>query len=161
MGRTILSASTDDAPALEGYQGHGVMTWAMLDALGSGDLNGNATLEVTELASYLDVKVPEISSAAFGFRQVPQMSVQGSDFALGSAVAVLGDAPETFPATLSHVVAGGTQVLDAPDGAEMLVIETGVFYGVFKIEEQGGFARIAKDGKALGWVPVAALTPLQ
>jgi WD40 repeat protein len=161
MGRTILSASTDDAPALEGYQGHGVMTWAMLDALGSGDLNGNATLEVTELASYLDMKVPEISSAAFGFRQVPQMSVQGSDFALGSAVAVLGDAPETFPATLSHVVAGGTQVRDAPDGAEVLVIEAGVFYGVFKIEERDGFARIAKDGRSLGWVPVAALTPLQ
>lgn len=161
MGRTILSASTDDAPALEGYQGHGVMTWAMLDALGSGDLNGNATLEVTELASYLDVKVPEISSAAFGFRQVPQMSVQGSDFALGSAVVVLGDAPETFPATLSHVVAGGTDVLDAPNGAAVQVIESGVFYGVFKIEERDGFARIAKDGKALGWVPVAALMPLQ
>jgi hypothetical protein len=59
------------------------------------------------------------------------------------------------------VVAGGTQVLDVPDGAEVLVIEQGVFYGVFKIEEQDGFARIAKDGAALGWVPVAALTPLQ
>ncbi|GAB1478113.1 hypothetical protein MASR2M74_06560 [Paracoccaceae bacterium] len=40
-------------------------------------------------------------------------------------------------------------------------IPGGVFFGVFKAEERDGFARIAKDGKALGWVPVAALTPLQ
>ncbi|GAB1481000.1 hypothetical protein MASR2M74_35830 [Paracoccaceae bacterium] len=161
MGRTVLSASTDDAPALEGYQGHGVMTWAMLDALGQADANGNATIEVTELAGWLDAKVPEISSAAFGFRQVPQMSIRGSDFAFGAAVAVLGDAPESFPATLSHVVAGGTAVLDTPGGAMVQEIPGGVFFGVFKAEERDGFARIAKDGKALGWVPVAALTPLQ
>ena len=36
MGRTVLSASTDDAPALEGYRGHGVFTYALLDALGRG-----------------------------------------------------------------------------------------------------------------------------
>jgi hypothetical protein len=137
------------------------MTWAMLDALGQGDTNGNATIEVTELASYLDLKVPEISAATFGFRQVPQMSIKGSDFALGSRVSVLGDAAESFPATLSHVVAGGTQVLDAPGGASVQVIAAGVFYGVFRIEDQNGFARIAKDGRALGWVPAASLTPLQ
>ncbi len=161
MGRTILSASTDDAPALEGYRGHGVMTWSLLDAMALGDTNGNATIEVTELASYLDVKVPEISAAAFGMRQVPQMSIKGSDFALGAAVTVLGDAPESFPATLTHVVAGGTPVADGPGGAEVMVIDAGVFFGVFRIEEQNGFARIAKDGKALGWVPAAALVPLQ
>lgn len=161
MGRTILSASTDDAPALEGYRGHGVMTWSLLDAMASADTNGNATIEVTELASYLDVKVPEISASAFGFRQVPQMSIKGSDFALGAAVTVLGDAPESFPATLSHVVAGGTPVTDAPGGAEVMVIDAGVFFGVFRIEERDGFARIAKDGRALGWVPVQALVPLQ
>ena len=57
MGRTILSASTDDALALQGYLGHGVKTWTMLDALDQGDTNGNATIEVTELAGYLDLKV--------------------------------------------------------------------------------------------------------
>jgi hypothetical protein len=116
---------------------------------------------VTELAAYLDLKVPEISAAAFGLRQVPQMSIKGSDFALGSKVSVLGDAPESFPATLSHVVAGGTQVLDVPGGQPVQEIAAGVFYGVFRIEENDGFARIAKDGQALGWVPVTALTPLQ
>lgn len=161
MGRTILSASTDDAPALEGYQGHGVMTWAMLDAMGQADANGNATIEVTELASFLDVKVPEVSFAAFGLRQVPQMSIKGSDFALGSMVSVLDASAESFPSTLTHVVAGGASVLDAPSGTQVQVIAAGVFSGVYKIEEKAGFARIAKDGAALGWVAVGALTPLQ
>ena len=34
MGRTVLTASTDDAPALEGFRGHGVFTYAVLDAFG-------------------------------------------------------------------------------------------------------------------------------
>ena len=161
MGRTILSASTDDAPALEGYQGHGVMTWAMLDAFANADANGNATIEVTELASFLDVKVPEISAAAFGFRQVPQMSIRGSDFALGSRVSVLAASAESFPSTLTHVVAGGTDVLDGPGGAAVLVIDGGGFTGVYRIEEKDGFARIAREGKALGWVAADTLTPLQ
>lgn len=159
-GRTILSASTDTAPAMEGYRGHGVMTWALLEAFAAGDRDGNATLEVTELASYLDAKVPEISQAAFGLRQVPQMSIRGSDFALGAAVAVLG-AGEVFPATLTHVVLGGTELRDAPDGAVTGSIAAGAMLGVYRIEELAGFARIAKDGRALGWVPLAALSPLQ
>lgn len=161
MGRTILSASTDDAPALEGYEGHGVLTYALLSALESGDANGNATIEVTELAAFIDQKVPEFSSAAFGYRQVPQMSIKGSDFALGAQVAVLGDALESFPAMLTHVVAGGTAVLDAPGGTAVQTIDAGVFFGVFLIEESDGFARVAKDGRALGWVPVASLGRLQ
>lgn len=160
MGRTVLSASTDDAPALEGYRGHGVMTYALLEAMGAGDANGNATIEVTELAGWLDVKVPEISAAAFGLRQVPQMSIRGSDFAVGSAVAVL-EAAESFPATLTHVVAGGTAVLDAPGGAEVSRIPEGGFFGVYRAESRDGFARIARDGKALGWVAEGALMPLQ
>ena len=161
-GRTILSASTDDAPALEGYRGHGVMTYALLAALQNGDTNGNATIEVTELAGYIDQQVPEISSSAFGFRQVPQMSIKGSDFALGAQMAVLGATEETFPAMLTHVVAGGTEVRAAPeDAAPVMVIDTGVFFGVYRIEERDGWARVAKDGHALGWVPAAALTPLQ
>ena len=161
MGRTILSASTDDAPALEGYKGHGVMTYALLEGMGAGDANGNATIEVTELAAFIDAKVPELSAAAFGQRQVPQMSIRGSDFALGATVAVLS-AEESFPAVLTHVVAGGTEVrAEAGEGEVVRVIDAGVFFGVYRIEEADGWARIAKDGRALGWVPATALAPLQ
>ena len=71
MGRTVLSASTEDAPALEGYKGHGVFTYVLLDGLGVADTNGNGVIEVTELAAHIDQKVPELSYQAFKLRQVP------------------------------------------------------------------------------------------
>lgn len=79
-GRTVLSAATDTEPALEGYRGHGVLTYALLDGFDAADANGNGTIEVTELAAFIDAEVPDISTRAFGFRQVPQMLIRGSDF---------------------------------------------------------------------------------
>lgn len=160
IGRTILSASTDDAPALEGYRGHGVLTFALLEALGQADDNGNATIEVTELAGYLDRTVPDLSLAAFGLRQVPQMSIRGSDFALGATVSVLS-AEESFPTTLTHVALPGTALLDSPAGTQVGAIPEGAMLGVYRIEESQGFARIAKDGRALGWIDGSALMALQ
>ena len=40
-GRTFLTATTDDAPALEGYRGHGLFTYSLLDALDKADTNNN------------------------------------------------------------------------------------------------------------------------
>jgi uncharacterized caspase-like protein len=56
--RTSLTATTDDAPALNGYRGHGVFTCTLLDALEHGDVNKNGLIEVLELADYVDVNVP-------------------------------------------------------------------------------------------------------
>ena len=80
MGRTVLTASTDDAPALEGYRGHGVFTYALLDAFGGADLNGDGLIDVTELAGHIDQQVPELSVQAFKKRQVPQMKIVGIEF---------------------------------------------------------------------------------
>lgn len=161
-GRTILSASTDDEPALEGYRGHGVLTYALLEAFDAGDRDGSATLEVTELAAYIDAAVPEISQAAFGLRQVPQMSIRGSDFALGRRTGLLGGGGERYPEAMTHVVAGGTEVLDAPGGAPVMAVAAGGFFGVYLVERTSGdWALVARDGKALGYVPAAALAPLQ
>ena len=37
VGRTVLTATTDDKPAAEGYRGHGVFTYALLTALAGAD----------------------------------------------------------------------------------------------------------------------------
>ena len=41
--RTVLAAASNDQPALEGYHCHGVFTYAVLDALGAADVNGDGT----------------------------------------------------------------------------------------------------------------------
>ena len=40
-GRTILTASSGDADALEGYRGHGLFTYNVLEALERADGDGN------------------------------------------------------------------------------------------------------------------------
>ena len=85
-GRTTIVASTDDQPALEGYKGHGIFTYVLLNALKEADKsNGNTDgmTGVFELAGYMDENVPEITFKAFGFEQIPQVNIQGRDFPIG------------------------------------------------------------------------------
>ncbi|MCK1386175.1 caspase family protein, partial [Bradyrhizobium sp. 21] len=39
MGRTMLTATTDSKPAIEGYRGHGVFTYTLLAGLDAADAN--------------------------------------------------------------------------------------------------------------------------
>ncbi len=88
-GRTVLTASSATEPALEGYRGHGVFTYALLDALSNGDTDGNGSVEVKEIANYVTGVLPELSRTAFGIRQVPQVSFGGQSFPIGSPVKAL------------------------------------------------------------------------
>src|SRR5262249_57890912 len=40
-GRPVLTAAAVGKPAFEGYEGHGGVTWALLDALKNGDRNAH------------------------------------------------------------------------------------------------------------------------
>lgn len=88
-GRTILTAATDTEPALEGYGGHGVFSYLVLEALGVADTDKDGQLEVTELASHIETELPEVSYKAFRHRQIPQISISGYSFSLGTPSIVL------------------------------------------------------------------------
>ena len=47
--------NTTDQAALEGYQGHGVFTYALLDALVNGDTNNDGKIELSELTALVEV----------------------------------------------------------------------------------------------------------
>jgi uncharacterized caspase-like protein len=100
-GRPVLTAAAQGQPALGGYGGHGVFTWALLDAIRKGDTNGNGTIELSELVNYVETMVPKISEelngngrAAIGlsgsleadpadaYRQRARFGATGEDFAL-------------------------------------------------------------------------------
>jgi hypothetical protein len=103
-GRTSLTATTDDAPALEGYHGHDVFTYALLDALEHADVNKNGLIEVSELADYIDQKVPDISFEAFKLRQIPQRNIVGNNFALTNKMVIL-TAISATPANPTNAIA--------------------------------------------------------
>lgn len=164
MGRTVLSASTDDAPALEGYNGHGVFTYALLQALGDGDANSDGTIDVTELAGSIDRSVPEISFAAFNLRQIPQMSIIGSDFPVANRIAVLDPAnvaSPTVPSAPTHVVIVAAEVFDAAaeNAARTASLAVGSLIRV--IDTGGDWSQVAKDGKIVGYIETASLAAIQ
>jgi uncharacterized caspase-like protein len=83
-GRAVLAASTSRALALEGYNGHGLYTYALLEGLrGDADRragNGNGAVSVLELGAFLDERVPALSLEAFSQRQVPMHQLSGQNF---------------------------------------------------------------------------------
>jgi WD40 repeat protein len=85
-GRATIVASTDKQPAAEGYQGHGVFTYVLLQGLRyADDLYGNRDgyTGLFELASYVNDQVPSITMKAFNFEQIPQVHMVGTDFPIG------------------------------------------------------------------------------
>jgi hypothetical protein len=160
MGRTVLSASTDDAPALEGYRGYGVFTYALLDAFNSGDTDNDGSLAVTELASAIDKAVPEISFTAFAMRQIPQMSIIGSDFPIAQRVALLGEAQAEVPKAPTHVVLAATSVQSDPTSTsvEVEALSPGALLRVVTVSRD--WSQVARDGRVLGYVLSSSLAAL-
>jgi WD40 repeat protein len=164
MGRTVLSASTDDTPALEGYRGHGVFTYALLEGIGAADADSNGLIEVTELAGYVDQRVPDLSYEAFKYRQVPQMKIVGSNFPLAAKTLVLGtEAPSTMaiPSKPTHVVIAPSPVHEAPGADSTTLQQLAPGAQVVLVETVNGWTLIARDGKKLGYVEEKALLRLQ
>nr|WP_319383290.1 SH3 domain-containing protein [uncultured Roseibium sp.] len=161
IGRTTLTASTDTAPALEGFRGHGLFTYTLLDAIAAADNDNDSAVDVTELASYIDRRLPEYSEAAFGYTQVPQMKVVGNTFPVAKATFVLSDEPaEIIPTTPTHVVIQPTNILAEAVNEATVVMELKPGAAVRLISSEDGWSLIARDGKELGFVVSEAISSL-
>ena len=81
-GRAMIAATADDKMAIEGEGGHGAFTFALLEGLsGKADRNGNGTVEVRELADYVEERLPEITRK-WGYEQFPFSVTEGTSFTL-------------------------------------------------------------------------------
>jgi uncharacterized caspase-like protein len=81
-GRATIVAATDTQPAMEGYEGHGVFTYAVLQALQYADTvsgNRDGITGLFELVAYVQARVPEITWQTFAYEQIPQVHMQGTD----------------------------------------------------------------------------------
>jgi uncharacterized caspase-like protein len=56
----VLTAASPGKSAYENYKGHGVFTYALMEALHKEDSNNNGKIEVTELAAHVEKRVPEL-----------------------------------------------------------------------------------------------------
>jgi uncharacterized caspase-like protein len=82
-GRATLMASSNTQVALEGYQGHGVFTWALLEGLKGKAAGADRQITVGSLADFVSETLPELTYKQFGYEQVPQRELQGMNFPIG------------------------------------------------------------------------------
>ncbi|MCY4141352.1 MAG: caspase family protein, partial [Rhodobacteraceae bacterium] len=161
VGRTTLTASTDTGPALEGFRQHGLFTYVLLEAFASGDVDGDNQVEIDEMIGYVDERLPELSEAAFGYRQVPQHSSRGSFFPLGRPVTILSEAGELIPRAPTHVVISATDVFEVPDDLQSIIETFAPGVTVRVVEHGDAWVRIAVNGVSIGWIEMSRLAVLQ
>ncbi|MCK1385685.1 hypothetical protein, partial [Bradyrhizobium sp. 21] len=146
-------------------RGHGVFTYTLLAGLDAADANNDGVIDVTELAQYVDRRLPDLTFEAFKLRQVPQMSIVGSNFPLASKVALLpaGKQPPltSIPIKPTHVVVAPADVkTDADQGASTLnQLAPGA--QVYLMRTENGWTLVAQDGQKLGYVRENTLLRLQ
>ena len=90
-GRATIVAATDTQPAMEGYEGHGVFTYTVIQALRHADTvsgNRDGITGLFELAAYVQARVPEITMRTFAYEQIPQVHMQGMDFPVGMVLGI-------------------------------------------------------------------------
>ncbi|MBX9637654.1 MAG: caspase family protein [Nitrosomonas sp.] len=82
-GRHVLAATTKKDFALEGYNEHGVFTWALLEGLkghASRQGSNDGSISLDELADYMSEQVPKITLQKWGFEQFPMRLMHGDSF---------------------------------------------------------------------------------
>ena len=159
-GRATLTASSATQEAFEGHGGHGVFTFALLDALGRGDLNSNGLIELAELIQHVDGLVPAITEKRWGARQFPQMDAYGANFALARQVPALAPAQDEaviVPVKPTHVSVERLAIYKDAGGTGAVVEQLPPFTTVTLVKADAGWVLIAREGKLLGYVAEAKL----
>lgn len=88
-GRAVLAATTDKDVAYEGYEQHGVFTYALLAGLrGAADRperdgRRDQVITIDELSDYVEKEVPRITLQRFHKEIFPMRSVEGHSFPIG------------------------------------------------------------------------------
>lgn len=85
-GRAILCASSEQQEAIEGYKGHGLFTYVLVEGLnGAADKEGNGDkkISVKEASNYVVRFVPKISKEIWNFKQNPSFTYYGLNFPIG------------------------------------------------------------------------------
>jgi len=86
VGSNVFSASSDTQAALEGYQGQGLFTYALVKGLtGAADIDGDGFIKIYELADYVEEQVVILSEEKFKRQQTPIIQT-GANFPLGKKV---------------------------------------------------------------------------
>jgi WD40 repeat protein len=84
VGSSVFSASSDSEQALEGYKGHGLFTYVLLEGLqGAADFKKDGFITVKGLALHTEERVMTLSEEVFKREQNPMIETGVNDFPIG------------------------------------------------------------------------------
>jgi WD40 repeat protein len=84
VGSSVFSASSDTQQALEGYKGHGLFTYVLLEGLqGAADFKKDGFITVKGLALHTEERVMTLSEDIFKRQQNPMIETGVNDFPIG------------------------------------------------------------------------------
>ena len=151
-GRSIITASGGSQQAIEGYNGHGLFTYEVLDALNRADINGSGTVELTELAAFVYAQVSYLSLSVFQQSQAPQMKIT-SNYSLVKQTRVLQDevAPIAEIAPTHELMASALLQIE-PAAGGTVVRSLSAKTAVTVLESKNGWSLIAREGRPIGYV---------
>jgi WD40 repeat protein/uncharacterized caspase-like protein len=161
-GRTILTASSDDTDAFEGFGGHGLFTYNVLEALERADSDGNGRIEVAELATYVYAQVTALSEKVFKQRQVPQVRITGN-YSLAKPTQIFaGKEPGiVISAKATHQTAAAAELLVLPAVGARRVRKLDAKTPVTLVKSDAGWTLVAREGRPIGFVAAKDLSPVQ
>lgn len=160
-GRSIITAASGSAEAIEGYRGHGLFTYNLLDAIDRGDGDRNGTIEIAELAAYVHAQVTAISEQVYKQRQEPQMKVR-VNYALTRQARVLrDDAAPIASNKQTFQLAQTAAVQIKPTYGATVVRSLTANAAVTVLKSEGGWSLVASEGRPIGYVATRDLAPMQ
>jgi Caspase domain len=163
-GRNTIAAAAQGKAAYEGYQDHGVLTYAILEALNRDEKAKEDVVDLYTVGGYISRRVPEISLQQFNMYQQPKADLK-DNFPLGkrqpllktAAIACKLTGPSEGP---SHIVASNIEVREKPDGSSPVTIELKRNALVTVKACDGSWALLARGGKDIGYARYSILEPV-
>lgn len=159
-GRSIITASSGTQVAFEGYRGHGLFTYNLLDALDRADSDGNGTIEINELAAYVYAQVTTLSEQVFRQRQEPQIRIASSYPLTKRGRVLAGELPAVAENNAPPVLLAQTADLQIKPGPGATVVRSlNAKTPVTVLKSEGGWSLVASGGRPVGYVATRDLTP--
>lgn len=152
-GHSIFTAARDAARE-DGSLGHGVLTYAVLQALARPGPRGNL-VDADSIKIHVEDEVPHLSKTWYGQPQKPVVEVKG-EFPLGPPQQGIAPKPPVPALPGRYVIRESDKPIiirskPGREGEDRGSIESYTGVRVYKFNP--GWALIGKEGKPMGWVP--------
>ncbi len=162
-GRSTIAAAPAGAAAYERSElGHGVLTYAMLEAMNRQEGAASEPVNLLGLGAYVSSRVIQISREKFGIVQTPKTDLK-DDFTLGLRQAVLKSAAVACKMSgeaAQYITKRAADVREKPagDAAVALPLTKNALVTLKSCDGEWGF--VARAGKDAGYIRFDALEPV-